>query len=92
MNNTLEKTPSSEFTLFTKDKTENYKQIWDKGDAYISKIRKENFSFIFQSTVTCLTPLILKKNGFITLMLQGEDEISAKNKIKPIFKNIPKGI
>ena len=66
---------------------ENFLKIWNKGDTYLSKIRKNHFSFIFQNTnlFSTLTPF---ENTLLTSLLQKDTtEIEAAQRSRSLIQD-----
>ena len=87
MNNTLVTNGASEFTFSVNGCSEDFTRIWAKKESYLASIRKRYLSFIFQNT-NLFETLNIADNGLITLLLQGDNERSAKRKVLPLFKEI----
>ena len=87
MNNTLVTNETSDFLFSVNGTTEDFKRIWSKRESYLASIRKRYLSFIFQNT-NLFETLNIADNGLITLLLQGDNERSAKRKVLPLFKEI----
>jgi ABC-type lipoprotein export system ATPase subunit len=81
MNNTLQQLTSETIFNFTaKDITIDYNNIWQKSDIELSKIRKNHFAFIFQSSN--LIPYIsVYQNLSLVLDLKGVDKTQHDGKI-----------
>ena len=93
MNNTIYSKSNTVFDFFgfsakeNRVKKENMMNIWNKRESYLSKFRKDHFSFIFQST-NLFANLNAEDNALLTPMLQSLTQIESKNKVRPIFKSI----
>ena len=87
MNNTILANPSTKFDFFDKSSCINMINIWNKRESYLAKFRKMHLSFIFQST-NLFPNLNAEENVLLTPMLQSLSQFKAKNKVRPLFKNI----
>lgn len=87
MNNTILANPKTKFDFFDNSSTINMINIWDKRESFLAKFRKKHLSFIFQST-NLFPNLNAEENVLLTPMLQSLPQFKAKNKVRPIFKNI----
>ncbi len=87
MNNTILANSKTVFDFLDNSSTENMINIWSKRESYLAKFRKKHLSFIFQST-NLFPNLNAEENVLLTPMLQSLSQFKAKNKVRPLFKNI----
>ena len=87
MNNTIYKRSNSKFDFNFGSTNTNMLDIWKFKEGDLAQFRKNHLSFIFQST-NLFPNLNAEDNVLLTPMLQGLNEVEAKNKIRPIFKKI----
>ena len=91
MNNTIQKERNSIFNFYPNDTPINMLEIWRKSESYRSTIRKNHFSFIFQSD-NLFKNLSVLKNIMIPLILQGYDKRDAEDEAKGILNKIMPGL
>ena len=87
MNNTILANSKTVFDFLDNSSSENMINIWSKRESYLAKFRKKHLSFIFQST-NLFPNLNAEENVLLTPMLQSFSQFKAKNKVRPLFKNI----
>ena len=89
MNNTVVNRPKSIFNFNPQDnsKTYNLIDIWGTSERQLSKVRRQNFSFIFQST-NLFKNLSFRENAIITSLLQGDSKQNAILKSSELIQKI----
>lgn len=87
MNNTLISNVNSKFEFSHENEFVSMLDIWNKSEGFLADFRKRNLSFIFQNT-NLFPNLNALDNVLLTPLIQGEDNISARNHVRPIFKKI----
>jgi len=89
MNNTLEK--GSEVYFYPQDTEIKYEHLWSKSNRKrISQIRRDYFSFIFQST-NLMDNFSAYENACLTSMIQGASFKESLKKSKDSFKQLGLG-
>lgn len=70
-----------------KDSVINLLDIWQNGDAQISKFRRQNYSFIFQNT-NLMPNFTAGENMAYTLLMEGQSMIEAKSKVVDVMEKL----
>jgi len=88
MNNTLEKKHDSRYTFHpSENESIDYTTIWEKGNSYLSRLRLDHFSFIFQQT-NLMKSFNVYENIAMTLMLQGANQSQALAATVQVLKEV----
>lgn len=87
MNNTLRMEANSQFLFHSKTGHVDYREIWSKQEGFRSDLRKNEFSFIFQSD-NLFPTLSAVGNIVVPLILQGYTKTEAWSNSHPLFKKI----
>jgi len=87
MNNTIHSNSQSVFDFSYNSQKENMLNIWGKKESFLANFRNKHLSFIFQST-NLFPTLNALDNVLLTPLLQNKSEMDARNKLRPIFKEI----